>query len=147
MTCNKDVILLPKIKRKRHKVDTGKDEDVELETGHLRVYFHNRYSLISLINDFLLGIVYTLGSIVSIFGWPSIYSTYLFLAGGLFLILRPVLKILRNISIYKDKDCIEQDFVDAEEEKENEEQEYQAEYDDRSDDDEGEDKNEEEKQS
>lgn len=123
--------MLPKIRRKRHKVDTGKDEDVELKTGRLRIYFHNRYSLISLINDFLLGIVYTMGSVVNIVGWPSIYSTYLFLAGGIFLILRPVLKIMRNISVYKDKDFIEQDFVDAAEEKENEDQEYQAEYDDR----------------
>lgn len=137
--------MLPKIRRKRHKVDTGKDEDVELKTGRLRIYFHNRYSLISLINDFLLGIVYTMGSVVSIVGWPSIYSTYLFLAGGIFLILRPVLKILRNISIYKDKDFIKRDFIDAEEEKE-EEQKYQAEYDDRGDDEGDKDEDEEEKQ-
>lgn len=107
---------MAKLKRKRHKIDSGKDEDVELEAGRMRVYFRNRYSLISLINDFLLGIVYMFGSIVNLLGWPSIYSTYLFLAGGLFLTLRPVLKIMRNVSIYKDEEYIKKDFVDVDEE-------------------------------
>lgn len=120
---------MPKLKRKRHKLDTGKDEDIEMKAGSLRVYFRNRYSMISLINDLLLGFVYTMGSIVTLVGWPSIYSTYLFLAGGIFLTLRPILSILRNISVYKDKDYIEEDFVD-EEEMESENTEYNAEYDD-----------------
>lgn len=122
---------MPKLKRKRHKLDIGKDEDVELKAGSLRVYFRNRYSMIALINDFLLGIVYTMGSIVTLVGWPSIYSTYLFLAGGIFLTLRPILSILRNISVYKDKDYIGEDFVD-EEEMGTEDTEYRAEYDDES---------------
>lgn len=122
---------MPKVKRKRHKLDTGKDEDVELKAGSLRVYFRNRYSMVSLLNDFLVGIVYILGSIVILMGWPIIYSTYFFLAGGIFLTIRPVLSILRNISIYKHKDYIEEDFVD-EDEMETEDPEYNAEYDDRS---------------
>lgn len=119
---------MPKIKRKRHKVDTGKDEDIEVKIGSLRVYFQNWYSIISLINDFLLGIVYTMGSVVNLVGWPSIYSTYLFLAGGVFLTFRPILSIMRNISVYKNKDYIESEFENELKENEETNTEYSAEY-------------------
>ena len=93
---------MPKIERKTHKVENDTEEDIELKSGQFRVYFQNRYTLISLLNDLLVGIVYILGSISSLIGLPSIYGTYFYLAGGVFLILRPLIKIIHNIYIYKD---------------------------------------------
>lgn len=120
---------MPKIKRKKHEVEAGKDEDVELKTGPLRVYFQNKYSLISLINDVLLGLAYTVASVGNLLGWPSIYSTYLYVVGALFLLLRPVFQIMRNVSIYKDKDYIKDDYEDEADDEEKD-AEYNAEYDD-----------------
>lgn len=94
--------LLPKIERKTHKVENDTEEDIELKSGRFRIYFQNRYTLISLLNDLLVGLVYILGSISSLIGLPSIYGTYFYLAGGVFLILRPLIKIIHNIYIYKD---------------------------------------------
>lgn len=109
---------MPKIKKKEHKLDTGKDEDIELKAGRLRIYFQNRYNLISLINDFLVGIMYICGSLAPMLGFPSQYGTYLYLAGGLFLTMRPVLKIIHNIYIYKDMDYIDEAELRAREEEE-----------------------------
>lgn len=94
--------LLPKIERKTHEVENDMEEDIELKSGRFRIYFQNRYTLISLLNDLLVGLVYILGSISSLIGLPSIYGTYFYLAGGVFLILRPLIKIIHNIYIYKD---------------------------------------------
>lgn len=119
---------MPKIKRKEHKLDTGKDEDVELKAGRLRIYFQNRYNLISLINDFLVGIMYILGSLLPMMGFPSQYGTYLYLAGGVFLTMRPVLKILHNIYVYTDMDYIDEEELRAiEEDEEREKQENEEE--------------------
>lgn len=114
---------MPKIKRKEHKLDTGKDEDIELKTGRIRIYFQNRYNLISLINDFLVGIMYISGSLAPMMGFPSQYGTYLYLAGGIFLTMRPVLKIIHNIYIYKDVDYIDEEELKAKEEEESKKQE------------------------
>ena len=109
---------MPKIKKKEHKLDTGQDEDVELKAGRLRIYFQNRYNLISLINDFLVGIMYIFGSLAPMMGFPSQYGTYLYLAGGVFLTMRPVLKIIHNVYIYKDIDYIDEKELEAREEEE-----------------------------
>lgn len=93
---------MPKIERKTHEVENDMEEDIELKSGRFRIYFQNRYTLISLLNDLLVGLVYILGSISSLIGLPSIYGTYFYLAGGVFLILRPLIKIIHNIYIYKD---------------------------------------------
>lgn len=51
-------------------------------------------------------------------GFPSQYGTYLYLAGGIFLTMRPVLKILHNIYIYTDVDYIDEEELKAREEEE-----------------------------
>lgn len=136
---------MPKIERKTHEVENDMEEDIELKSGRFRIYFQNRYTLISLLNDLLVGLVYILGSISSLIGLPSIYGTYFYLAGGVFLILRPLIKIIHNIYIYKDAEERrkeerkekEQEQKEQKEQKENEggdqeshqeDQEYNQEY-------------------
>lgn len=45
--------IMPKIKRKKHDIDHGKEEDIEVKSGRFRLYFQNRYSLVSLMTDLL----------------------------------------------------------------------------------------------
>lgn len=114
---------MPKIERKTHEVENDMEEDIELKSGRFRVYFQNRYTLISLLNDLLVGLVYILGSISSLIGLPSIYGTYFYLAGGVFLILRPLIKIIHNIYIYKDaEERREEERKEKEQEQERKEQ-------------------------
>lgn len=110
---------MPKINRKKHDLHPGKDEDIEIKSGRFRLYFQNRYSLISLTTDLLTGIFYVIGSITSLTPIPDIYGTYLYLVGAIFLTARPILKIFHNIFIYDDKKIAErEDQKDKEEDEE-----------------------------
>lgn len=123
---------MPKIERKTHEVENDMEEDIELKSGRFRIYFQNRYTLISLLNDLLVGLVYILGSISSLIGLPGIYGTYFYLAGGVFLILRPLIKLVHNIYIYKDaeerREEERKEKEGEEQETNQEDQEYNQEY-------------------
>lgn len=100
---------MPKIERKEHDVNPGKEEDIEIKSGRFRLYFQNRYSLISLTNDILTGIFYIIGSLATLTPIPDVYGTYLYLIGGVFLTARPILKIFHNVFIYDDAKLAEQE--------------------------------------
>lgn len=113
---------MPKIVRKEHDINPGKEEDIEIKSGRFRLYFQNRYTLISLTNDILTGIFYIIGSLATLTDIPDIYGTYLYLVGGVFLTARPILKIFHNIFIYDDEKLAKQE----QEQEEQEEQEEQS---------------------
>ena len=93
---------MPKIKRSEHQFDPGKEEDVIIKASRFRIYFQNRYMLISLTNDILTGLFYIFGSIVSLTSLPAIYGTIAYLIGGVFLTIRPLIKIVRHVYIYNE---------------------------------------------
>lgn len=88
---------MPKIKRNTHEIEIGKEEDIEIRGRRFRFYFQNRYTLISLAVDLLTGIFYIFGSLASLTKIPDRYGTYFYLAGAIFLTIRPILRIVRNI--------------------------------------------------
>ncbi len=94
---------MPKIKRNTHEIEIGKEEDIEIRGRRFRFYFQNRYTLISLAVDLLTGIFYIFGSLASLTKIPDRYGTYFYLAGAIFLTIRPILRIVRNIFIYDEK--------------------------------------------
>ena len=106
---------MPKIERKEHDINPGKEEDIEIKSGRFRLYFQNRYTLISLTNDILTGIFYIIGSLATLTDIPDIYGTYLYLVGGVFLTARPILKIFHNIFIYDDEKLAKQEQEEQEE--------------------------------
>lgn len=55
-------------------------------------------------NDILLGALYVIGSLMSILDGPVWIRQWTYLAGGIFMLMRPVLKILRNIFIYDEQE-------------------------------------------
>ncbi len=95
---------MPKIKRNTHEIEIGKEEDIEIRGRRFRFYFQNRYTLISLAVDLLTGIFYIFGSLASLTKIPDRYGTYFYLAGAIFLTIRPILRIVRNIFIYDEKE-------------------------------------------
>ena len=94
---------MPEIKRKSHEIDIGKEEDIEIAGQRFRLYFQNRYTLLSLAVDLLTGIFYIFGSVALLTDIPDLYSTYCYLVGAIFLTARPILKIVRNVFIYDEK--------------------------------------------
>lgn len=129
---------MPKIERKEHDVIPDKEEDIEIKSGRFRLYFQNRYTLISLTNDILTGIFYMIGSLATLTPIPDVYGTYLYLIGGFFLTARPILKIFHNVFIYDDEKLAQKEEQEAKEKEEKEadeeendpeeEQEYNEEY-------------------
>ncbi len=89
------------------KMEIGKEEDIEIRGRRFRFYFQNRYTLISLAVDLLTGIFYIFGSLASLTKIPDRYGTYFYLAGAIFLTIRPILRIVRNIFIYDEKRTME----------------------------------------
>ncbi len=120
---------MPKIERKKHDVIPDKEEDIEIKTGRFRLYFQNRYTLISLTNDILTGVFYMIGSLAILTPIPDIYGIYFSLVGGFFLTARPILRIFHNVFIYNDAQQVRKEEQEAEQQKDDiEDQEEDSEY-------------------
>jgi hypothetical protein len=105
----------PEIEKKEHKIDPGKDEDVVVKVGGFRIYFQNYYTIVSLTNDLLTGGLYLSGSLVQTFTEMERVGMYLYIFASFFLLMRPVLRIIKYVYFY-DKDEYEKQVLgDAEE--------------------------------
>lgn len=93
---------MPKINRREHEVKPKKEEDIIVKIGKYRFYFHNYYTILSLVNDFLMGALYFAGSLSNLLKGPAILGQILFLLGSFFLLMRPVLKMINNIFFYNE---------------------------------------------
>lgn len=94
----------PYVEKKEHDVSPEKEEDIIVKTGHFRVYFQNYYTLISLINDIFTGILYLSGSLVQTFTDFETVGSYMFIFASFFLLMRPILKILHNVFLYREQE-------------------------------------------
>lgn len=93
---------MPKIERKAHEVETALEEDIEIQGKRFRLYFQNRYMILSLTVDLLTGIFYIIGSVAALTPISDRIGMYFYLAGSIFLTIRPILRIIKNIFIYDD---------------------------------------------
>lgn len=113
---------MPVIKQKNtHTIKQPTDKDVVIKTNCFRIYFQNYYSLISLTNDFIVGVLYVMGALISLFDGPALYGNICYLLGALFLFLRPVIKIVRNIYVYGEKEYEEKTANEEEENQDSQE--------------------------
>ncbi|WP_051237803.1 YrhK family protein [Lacticigenium naphthae] len=91
---------MPKVEKKPHEVGPSDDEDVIIKTRGIKFYFENYYSIISLVNDILIGLMYFVGSLGNLLGAPEIFGLILYILGAFFLLLRPLIRIFRKIWFY-----------------------------------------------
>lgn len=94
----------PDIEKKEHDVGPEKEEDVIVKMGHFRIYFQNYYTLISLINDIFTGVLYLTGSLTQTFTDFETAGSYMFIFASFFLLMRPILKILHNVFLYREEE-------------------------------------------
>ena len=118
---------MPEIEHKKREPHLAKEEDVIVKTGRLRIYFQNYYTIISLVNDILTGGLYFAGSISNLLGAPAIIGNVTYLAGGFFLLMRPMLRIIRNVFIYNEEEY-QREVVDVEVQDEEEYEEVDDDY-------------------
>lgn len=93
---------MPKIERKAHEVEAALEEDIEIQGKRFRLYFQNKYTILSLTVDLLTGFFYIIGSVAALTSIPDRIGMYFYLAGSIFLTIRPILRIIKNIFIYDD---------------------------------------------
>lgn len=118
---------MPKIEKREREVKPQKAEDVIVKVGKYRFYFQNYYTIISLANDLLTGGLYFVGSLSNLLGGPPIVGQILYILGGFFLLMRPILKILRNIFFYNEQQY-QEEIVKPTEENEEEDKDYNEDY-------------------
>ena len=107
---------MAKIKRREYEPEPPSKKDIVVGIFGLDLYFENIYSLISLINDLLLGILYFAGGLTYLLGGPPMLGNSLYVLGAIFLIVRPLIKLLQSIHVYKENNSpineIEEDMED-----------------------------------
>ncbi|MEY2342923.1 YrhK family protein [Acidithiobacillus sp. IBUN Pt1247-S3] len=74
-------------------------QKVTLHLGRDELVIRNRYETISIINDFLIGILFLVGSVF--FFYPSMETAgvWLFVIGSAELLIRPSIRLARNIHV------------------------------------------------
>ncbi|MCC5896267.1 MAG: YrhK family protein [Alkalibacterium sp.] len=95
---------MPEIEKKEHDYQPGKEEDIIVKAGNFRVYFQNYYTIISLGNDLFTGILYLSGSLVQTFTDLETVGMYLYIFASFFLLMRPILKIMHSVFIYREEE-------------------------------------------
>lgn len=95
---------MPVVETKEHDLEPGKEEDVIVKAGKFRVYFQNYYSIISLGNDLFTGILYLSGSLIQTFTDLTRVGMYLYIFASFFLLMRPILKIMHSVFIYREEE-------------------------------------------
>lgn len=81
--------------RKEHRDAT---DDWTFTLGHKELVVHRRYQVLSMINDTMLGIWFTLGSVCFFYeGTVKTVGVWLFVAGSVQLVIRPLIHLHRYI--------------------------------------------------
>ncbi len=75
-----------------------KTRDWTFTIGQRELVIHQRYEVVSMLNDFLLGVWFTLGSVCFFFeGSVKTAGVWLFVIGSVQLLLRPAIRLHRYI--------------------------------------------------
>lgn len=93
---------MPRVETKKHDVNPRKDEDMIVKVGKFRLYFQNYYTIISLGNDLATGTLYLIGSLTQAFTDADVIGNYLYIFASFFLLMRPIIRIIHNIYLYKE---------------------------------------------
>lgn len=66
--------------------------------GHRELIVHQRYEVLSMINDFMLGIWFTVGSVCFFYqGAVQTVGVWLFVIGSIQLLIRPAIRLHRYV--------------------------------------------------
>ncbi|WP_174733649.1 YrhK family protein [Mesobacillus harenae] len=85
------------------KEDHGHQEDVYISIGKYQMIIRQRYKVLSLLNDVLLGVLYLTGSILFLTNVSQTISILFFLGGSILMILRAILNIMRDLHLKRFK--------------------------------------------
>ncbi|MUK03069.1 hypothetical protein GM708_14745 [Vibrio cholerae] len=73
--------------------------DLDIPFGGRELVLHNRYETLSIINDVMIAVWFIIGSILFFNEDTATAGTWLFLIGSVELLIRPAIRLTRNIHI------------------------------------------------
>lgn len=74
-------------------------KDVDLDLGAKELVLQNRYETLSIVNDILIAVWFIIGSVLFFNESTTTAGTWLFLAGSVELLIRPIIRLSRNIHL------------------------------------------------
>lgn len=77
------------------------DPDLVLRVGHEELVIRRRYETLSIANDVLIALAFTVGSVFFFSESTMTAGTWLFLAGSLLLMVRPTLRLMRRVHLVR----------------------------------------------
>jgi hypothetical protein len=77
------------------------DPSLHLAVGGEQLIINNRYETASIVNDVLIAVFFTAGSVLFFFSSTQIAGTWLFLLGSLDFLARPVIRLSRRIHLQR----------------------------------------------
>ncbi|RZT89024.1 YrhK-like protein [Pseudonocardia sediminis] len=72
---------------------------ITITIGHDELIIRRRYEALSIVNDILIAIWFTIGSILFFSDATTYAGTWLFLAGSIELLIRPVIRLTRQVHL------------------------------------------------
>lgn len=75
------------------------DNSIEIRIGHDEIRLRKRYEILSILNDILIAVWFTIGSILFFGEATATAGTWLFLLGSIQLLIRPVIRLVRSVHI------------------------------------------------
>ncbi|MFL1453043.1 YrhK family protein [Marinobacter sp. GN3S48] len=73
--------------------------DVTIRFGHDELVIRQRYEVISIINDILIGTWFIIGTIFFFFPSLAYAGTWLFLLGSIEMMIRPIIRLARRVHL------------------------------------------------
>ncbi|MHA7144950.1 YrhK family protein [Arthrobacter sp. TmT3-37] len=74
-------------------------DDLDAPLGGRELVLHNRYEVLSIVNDILVALWFIIGSILFFQESTRTAGTWLFLTGSIELLIRPVIRLSRNVHL------------------------------------------------
>ncbi|AUZ89394.1 hypothetical protein CVO76_12010 [Arthrobacter agilis] len=74
-------------------------DDLDVPLGGRELVLHNRYEVLSIVNDILVALWFIIGSILFFQESTTTAGTWLFLIGSIELLIRPVIRLSRNVHL------------------------------------------------
>ncbi len=75
--------------------------DLTLRIGRDELVIRQRYEVLSIANDILVGLWFIVGSILFFWTSTTTLAIWLFLLGSIEMIIRPVIRLARNVHVAK----------------------------------------------
>lgn len=77
------------------------NRNVDINLGSRELELHNIYEIFSILNDALIAVWFIIGSVLFFHESTATTGTWLFLIGSVELLIRPLIRLARNIHIDK----------------------------------------------